>query len=153
MKIIIKSILLLSLLICSFSAVHAQRGGGRNMDPQKMSERQTAMMTDSLALSDAQKGKITQVNLEYSKKMIDIRKAARENSTGDRSSIRTQMQTLRTEQKAELKKYLTAEQFEKWEKIESNRGQNRRGKGQRGDRRKKGDRKKSKKEQSSNEIN
>lgn len=110
------------------------------MNPAKMAERQTTMLTDSLALSEAQQQKVAEVNLLYANKMAEARTKARENQGADRASIRSTMQALRSEQKAELKKYLTSEQFEKMEAIETNR-QAKRGdrKGKRGGKKKKAD--------------
>lgn len=145
-----KMLLIAILFVSTISIAQAQRGGGRNMDPAQMAEKQTAMMKDSLALSEAQVEKIASVNLAYAQRTTAARKTARENSDGDREAMRTKMrttmQTLRTEQKAELKKYLTSEQFEKWEEIEANRRQQR---GERGKRGRKGRKNKKDQEQSS----
>ena len=129
-----KTLLMILALVSSLSTVQAQRGGAWNSSPEERANKQTAMMADSLTLSDAQKEKIAEVNLKYAKKLSAARMEARENADGDRSAMRTMMRTMRTEQNTELKKYLTTEQFTKWEKIETERRANRRGggKGRRG---------------------
>ncbi len=143
MNMLKKSSLFLILSILCLNQAEAQRGR-RNMDPEQLAERQTAMMKDSLVLSEAQVEKIAAVNLLYANKMDEERKKMRNNNEGDReamrSEMRTLMQNLRMEQKAELKKYLTAEQFEKWEKIEAaqrdrrrSRGEGRKGRRNRGE--------------------
>jgi len=138
MNLISKIALILILCISTVSFAQAQRGGGRNADPTKSAERLTTMMSDSLALSDAQKEKIGAVNLAHAKEMMKVRQEARENMDGDRSAMRTKMQAMRKEQKTELKKYLTAEQFTKWETIEANRRKNRGERGRRGGKNRRG---------------
>lgn len=124
----IKSFSLALIFIFSVSFAQAQRG---NFDktPEERAELQTAKMTESLALSDAQVEKIKAVNLEYAKK----RSEARKNADGDWASIRESMRTNRQAQKTALKKYLTTEQAEKWDKLEAERRQNR---GKRGNKKK-----------------
>lgn len=109
---------------------YAQPGGG-NMTAEERAQRQTDHMAETLALSDAQKEKIQEVNLTYAKKMEEARKEA----DGDWSAMRETMRTLRAEGQEELKKYLTEEQSEKWEKVQMERREKR---GDRGNREKNG---------------
>jgi len=128
-----KLILLLIVFISSFSMVQAQRGGGRNANPEAAAERQTKVMVDSLGLSEAQAAKVGAVNLDYNKRMTEVRMKMRENTEGDwetqRANMRATMQKMQDEKNLELKKYLTADQFTKMEKMEADR-KNRRGNGQ-----------------------
>ncbi len=128
-------ILTLALILFAFSTLQAQRGG-RGMDPETSANRTTTIMTDSLALSEAQTEKIATVNLTYAKKSAELRKKMREEQDGDwetmREKMRTAMQTLRVEKNTALKKYMTADQFAKWEQVEADFRNKRRGEGRRG---------------------
>jgi len=140
MKITAKSILLvLALLVTSFTSLQAQRGGGRS--PEATAERQTKMMTDSLTLSPAQVKKANEINLKYAKMKAESRKTARENmaSDGDREAMRNNMRAMykkvEAERKAELSVILTSDQNARLEQVEANRENNRGervGKGNRG---------------------
>lgn len=125
-KSISKVVLPLLLVLLTVNLSMAQRGQRGN--PEKRMEKQTEMMVEKLSLSTAQAEKVKEVNLNMAKKM----QAIFENSEGDRASRRTAMEQIRAEHQVELKKYLTAEQFAEWEKIEEERRSNR--PGRRGDR-------------------
>lgn len=100
----------------------AQPGGGWNADPEQRATQQTAMMTEKLSLSEAQSGKVKEINLKYANKM----KEAREKSAGDREAMRGAIGTIRQEQDAELQTVLTEEQWQQWvayrEEFRNNRG-------------------------------
>ena len=93
-------------------------------------------MIKDLDLSAAQGEKIKALNIAFAEKQVAARKAARE-AGGDRAAMREKMQGLRAAHQTDLKKYLTAEQVAKWEKIQAERpnrdGQRR---GRRGEERK-----------------
>lgn len=115
---IIKKILVTFLsVLFTLSIGFSQRpnGGGRGGDPKERANQQTDRMIESLDLSAAQGTKIRALNLEFVDKMMLARDKAR--TAGDRESMRATMQTMRKEQNEQLKKYLTAEQVTKWEKI------------------------------------
>ncbi len=114
------------LTICSLQAQRPE-GGGRGGDPKERANQQTDRMVEALDLSAAQGEKIKALNLEYADKMLLARKEARE--SGNREGMRTIMQTMRKEQNEKLKKYLTAEQLAKWEKMLADRPQRKRGEG------------------------
>lgn len=116
----IKFLLVLAFFFLSLDLVEAQRGRF-NQDPEKVAVRQTERMAEALALSDAQKEKIEAVNLEFAKKLQEVRK----NANGDFAAARDKVQAIRAEHKEELKKYLTEEQFGKFEKLEAERRQRR----------------------------
>ena len=114
--------------------MNAQPPGGRDgrkMDPKERANQQSDRMIKELDLSTAQGEKIKALNLEYAEKTQAAREEAR--AAGDRASMRETMKALRTEQNEKLKKYMTAEQVEKWEKILAERpnSRNRKGKGNR----------------------
>lgn len=130
-------LLMLIVFVSTISFVQAQRGERSSRTLESMAERNTKMMTDSLALSDAQKEKIAEVNLKYAQKMKEVRQNARAKATDDNPmNVREEMQNLRKEQNVELKKYMTTEQYTKWNEIQKNQRANRRGprdgKGRRG---------------------
>ena len=129
----VNSLIIVMLSVLLPQVLFAQPGRGRS--PEQRAQRQTQLMTDSLALSEAQTAKVGEVNLKYAKKMQEIRKSA----DGDYTAMREMMQSMRKEQQTELNKYLTAEQAAKWETIEAQlreRRGRRGGKGKRGKRRK-----------------
>lgn len=108
----------------------AQRGGN-NQDPETRAKRQTQLMVDSLSLSTAQADKVGAVNMEYAKKMSDLRTEMRSNEQMDRDAMRSAMQKLRAEQDEALGKYLTADQVQKWTTLQSEMRSKRGGKGKR----------------------
>lgn len=112
--------------------LQAQNGRGFRMEPEALAQRQTDDMAEQLALSEAQKEKVHQVNLNFAQKM----KAAREEADGDWTAMRETIGALRKEKNAELKKYLTGEQFKKWEDIQAERREKRGNRGNRGERNK-----------------
>ena len=119
-----KSFIFAATFLFGFVTLQAQdRGQGRKqgMDPAKMAERQTMQMKETLSLSDAQVEKVQALNVDYAKKMQEVR-----TTTEDRTQIRPKMEELRIAKEAELAKFLTAEQAEKWSAIKAKR-QGRRG--------------------------
>ncbi len=108
-------ILTAALLLMVTATANAQKEGGRGMDPAQRAQQQTTMMTDSLSLSAKQAEKVKAINLKYANKS----KEARSNSDGDRDKMKASMETIRTEQNAELKKVLTQEQYDRWQTISS----------------------------------
>lgn len=125
----------LAFICLTILAVQAQpprgEGGRRGGDPAERANRQSERMIKSLDLSAAQGEKIKSVNLEYAEKMQTIRTQARKEDT-DREEMREKMKALRVEQKTALKKYLTAEQLEKWEQLQKERPQQGKREGRRG---------------------
>ncbi len=102
--------------------LQAQPGGGRAQNPEQRAEQQTATMTEKLSLSEAQAGKVKEINLKYAKKMQE----ARDQANGDWEAMRGTMGTMRTEQDSELQTVLTEEQWQQWikyrEEMRANRG-------------------------------
>lgn len=111
----------LLLIVISMTAV-AQRpeGGRQGFDPTERANQQTERMVKSLDLSTAQGEKIKALNLAFAEKTKTARMEARA-AGGDRTAMRERMKTLRDEHQTNLKKYLTTEQIEKWEKLQAER--------------------------------
>ncbi len=109
------------LTILSIQAQPARgEGGRRGGDPTERANLESEKMIKALDLSVAQGEKVKAVNLEFVEKMQAMRAEMREPGAS-REDMREKMKTLRTTQRAELRKYLTAEQIEKWEKIQAER--------------------------------
>lgn len=106
----------LTLLTLQAQRPGGSRGGG---SPEERAAAMTERMSTELDLSAAQSEKIKGVNLEFAQKMQEKRAAAR--ASGDRESMRELMKVMREEQAVALKKYLTTEQIEKWDKIQAER--------------------------------
>ncbi|MFK7984172.1 MAG: DUF4890 domain-containing protein [Saprospiraceae bacterium] len=117
MQIIKKIGTIFVFALLTINALQAQRpdGGGRGGDPKERANQQTDRMIEALDLSAAQGEKIRALNVAFADKMLVARKEARE--SGDREAMRATIQTMRKEQNEKMKKYLTAEQVTKWEKI------------------------------------
>lgn len=123
-----KKILLLAFaFIFSLNLLQAQRGE-RGGSPEERINRQVERMTTDLSLSDAQAEKIKGVFTKYSEKMTELRKNMAEE---DRGQMRDKFFAIRKEQNEELKKYLTADQLEKYQKLEEERRARRGERGQR----------------------
>jgi hypothetical protein len=110
----IAKLLSLAFFLGGFVMLQAQPGGGRGGDPKQRAEAQTKLMTDSLALSDAQSAKVGEINMKYAQKMQEARA---NNPEGDWEAMRATMQTMRTEQDKELQTVLTQEQWQRWTQI------------------------------------
>ncbi|MEY3369192.1 MAG: hypothetical protein RI973_2347 [Bacteroidota bacterium] len=110
--------LLIALCLASTTAsLQAQQGAnGRGSDPAQRAEMQTTRMKEELGLSDKQAEKVKAINTKYANKMKELRETNRD---GDRTAMREAMTSLRQEQSEELKSVLTAEQFEKWQQLQS----------------------------------
>ena len=95
-------------------------GGDRGGDPTERANRQSEKMIEDLDLSTAQGKKIKEVYIEYANKMQTMRTEARESDAG-REGMREKMKALFADQQTAINKYLTADQIEKWEKIQAER--------------------------------
>ena len=101
---------LIGMSLCMISlSVQAQRGGIQK-SPEEWATEQTGYMEEQLTLSAAQKEKLYATQLDFATRA----KAIREDESIERSEIREKMQALRDENDAEVQKYLTQEQWEKW---------------------------------------
>lgn len=106
---------ILTFLFINFTSNSLAQGswGGGMPDASELAERQTKMMQDSLHLSAAQTKHIAAVNATYALKQQE----ARDNSDGDFKSLRETMRLLEQEQDAELKTFLTSDQWTLWTQI------------------------------------
>ncbi len=93
----------------------------KEFNAEDMSKMQTERMKKELNLSDKQTTEVSAINLKYAQKMKEQRK----NSSGDRESMREEMETMREERNAEFKKVLTEEQYEQMLKNEEEMRKNR----------------------------
>ena len=119
----IKMLAMAMLLLAGFALQAQPGGGGRAMNPEQRAEQQTAQMTEKLSLSEAQAGKVKEINLKYANKMKEARDAA----DGDRDAMRETMTAIRDEHDKELKTVLTGEQYTQWDRIRTEQRNNRGG--------------------------
>jgi hypothetical protein len=116
MKSMIRIFFLLGFFVLTQAEVFAQMGGGgREMDPVKRAEQQTANMTEVLGLSEAQSLKVKEINLKYSKLRQETFNA---NTGGDFNAMREKMTQMQEQQDKEFKTVLTTEQYDKWLKYQ-----------------------------------
>jgi len=114
-----KKLLIITLMFSLGFGAFAQRGAQREMpSPEQRAERMTNRMAEQLELSDEQKQKIYQLNLENAQK----RQAEWEARKSEMESKREAMQQQRKQQTDEIEAILSPEQKAKWAEIrESNR--------------------------------
>lgn len=124
MKAIIKSTLVCLMAITAIT-VSAQppRGNGEQRTPEQRAKMMTERLTKELNLTETQQKSVYDLNLKMAQQMEQNREKGR----ADREEMRQQMESRRKEQSAEMKKILNDEQFAKWEKLQSQRNDNRRG--------------------------
>ena len=120
-------VVLAALLFIALNS-YAQPGQrGSKQTPEQRAEIQTKKMNKDLILTQTQFPKIKEINLKYAKKFGEIRR----NNQGNREVMRNKMKNLYSAKNAELKKVLTAAQYEKYIKLEEERRKNRKNRGQR----------------------
>ncbi len=99
-------------IITSCNGSSSQNNQGHrppNMDPEKMSEMQTAQMVKELGLNDEQAAKVGEINLKFAKEMKEM--MGEPGSQQERPS-REKMQEVMKQRNDELKSILSDEQFE-----------------------------------------
>lgn len=109
-------------MLISGSLIAQPGGGWQNQNPEQRADQQVALMTEKLALSEAQGAKIKEITLKYGLKIQEAREA---NVDGDREKMRETMTAIRGEQDKEYQTILTAEQWENWLKVREEMMQNR----------------------------
>lgn len=115
MKVFLSSVIVLLIMGLNSFAQPGQRGG-----KQGRGGLSAEWMVKELKLDDTQAKKVKEVNAN----MIEKMKKLREDTGGDRETMRSQMQKIRKEQNAELKKILTDEQYKTLqEKMKARQGQ------------------------------
>lgn len=107
--------LLMVVLLGTTMAMAQNRGGQRQFNPEEMAKRQTDQFKTQLELNETQAKKMEQVLLTSYNEMTTLREEMREEE--DRTKMREKMTEWRTNQQKEIKKILTEEQFEKYEKL------------------------------------
>jgi hypothetical protein len=109
MKKMIRMITLAAAMFMAVTTVaQAQRGGGRGRGPNI-----TAILKDSLKVSDAVLAKADSIVKEYQGKQAPLMEAMR----GGDADARTKMQALRTEQNDAIKALLPDEQKAQFDKL------------------------------------
>ncbi|SMD42596.1 protein of unknown function [Aquiflexum balticum DSM 16537] len=129
-----KLIMIAAIFMMTYAGAFAQRGQQKEMQsPEQRAEKMTAKMTEELGLSEDQKQKIYQINLENAKK----RQEQRESMQAEREAKRAEMQAQAKAQNDQIEAILTPEQKTKWEEVKKEnrkeiREGSRGGKGHRG---------------------
>ena len=98
------------------------RRGPRGRGGEQMRQQQQEMMA-ALNMTDRQKEKMQAVNQKFREKM----RAMRENSNGDRATMRGEMMKMRQEMDKQIQGILTVEQYKKYKKLMEERRQQRGG--------------------------
>jgi exoribonuclease R len=83
------------------------------MTPEEIAKRQTQMMKDSLQLDEKQLAKVDAINLEYAKKMMELRE--KDLPQAERMQ---EFQVMQTNKDYEIKKCLNKEQAKRYQKIQ-----------------------------------
>lgn len=123
MKTIIKSTLVCMMALMTIG-LWAQRPQGerQQMTPEQRAKQRTEQLKKDLGLNETQEAEVYDLQLKLAKEMQTIRSNAGEQP--DREKMRTEMEKFRAEESAGMKKILTEEQFEKWEKQQAERMKN-----------------------------
>jgi hypothetical protein len=91
----------------------AQRPDREKMTPEEVAKRQTQMMKDSLQLDEKQIAKVDAINLEYAKKMMELRE-----KDVPQAERMQEFQVMQTNKEYEIKKCLNKEQAKRYQKIQ-----------------------------------
>lgn len=142
-----KKVIIAMALLISVSSM-AQRGGiehrenKSNLTPEQMATLKTKKMTLALDLSEAQQSQVQILNLENAKahkEKMAARKGTKEkgeqNKLTSEEKFAKQNERLDAKivQKAKIKKILSQEQYDKWEKMAHNKGRHGKRKGKKGE--------------------
>ncbi|MUH35479.1 hypothetical protein D9O36_06480 [Zobellia amurskyensis] len=130
-KIIVALVCMVGLTAMAQREKGHDRDGMKNLTAEQIATLQTKKLTLALDLSSAQQQKIKAINLEEAKERkakFEERKAQREEGERKKptSEERYAMQNEKLDKmiahKAEMKEILSAEQYEKWQKMNHNKG-------------------------------
>ena len=117
------------LVTIAVEQADAQRRGGRGgqgpIEPEEIAKNRTEQMHEIMTLTDAQKEKVSELNLAYAKKMQDLRTGR----SGDRRQVGQALRTMNEEWDKELKALVSEAQWEKWTAHIQEQRQNRRRRG------------------------
>jgi Spy/CpxP family protein refolding chaperone len=116
-----KLLMIAAIFTMTFAGAFAQRGQGgpkggqqkESLTPEQRAERITTKMTEELGLTEDQKKKVYQINLENAQKR-EVQRAAMEE---ERKAKRTEMQAQAKAQNEQIEAILTPEQKTKWEEV------------------------------------
>ncbi len=110
-----KKLIMIATIFAMTSAVaFAQRAQHKEMQsPEQRAERMTVKMTEELGLSEDQKQKIYQINLENAQK----RQKQWEAMQVDREARKAEMQAQAKAQNDQIEALLTPEQKSRWEEV------------------------------------
>jgi Spy/CpxP family protein refolding chaperone len=111
----VKIYFIATLMFACLSTALAQAPNGQQprMNPEEMAKVLTDRMTTEIKLNDKQKTEVSDINLKYAKKMMEI---FQENQ-GNWEVIRTKMDESRAMKNNEMKAILTAEQYKLYEEF------------------------------------
>lgn len=109
--------LLLGISYGGFAQEQGGRGNFQNVSAEERAKTTVERLTKELSLEKPQQDSIYVLTLEQA----NIDKAAFESANGDREKVRSIMQTNRATYNNKIKKFLTAEQLEKYNKLEEER--------------------------------
>ena len=117
--------ILKTLIICllvgiswsTFAQERAGRGNFQNLSAEERAKSTVERLTKELSLEKAQQDSIYVLSLEQA----NSDKAAFDSANGDREKIRSVMQQNRAAYNSKVKKFLTAEQIKKYDKLEEER--------------------------------
>lgn len=111
-----KKLLLIAMLFSVGFTAMAQRGGQKgNSTPEERAERVTNKMAEELALSEEQKKKIYQINLDHAKKRQVEMDARREEMKAKRTAMEADLKA----QNQEIEAVLTPDQRVKWGDVKA----------------------------------
>jgi len=116
-----KLLMVAAIFAMTFAGAFAQRGQGgsrggqqkESMTPVQRAERMTIKLTEELGLSEDQKQKIYQINLENAEK----RQAQRDAIQEEQKLKRTEMKAQNRVQNERIEAILTSEQKTRWDKV------------------------------------
>ena len=144
-----KKVLILAIALISIGTMAQEKGKSERaaLSAEQMATMETKRMTLALDLSKDQQTQVQAIQLEKAemrKSKMEERKAGRKTKAEEKPTAdeRYAMQTERLDQqiafKAEMKKILSVEQYERWEKMAKRKGK---GKGKKGKEQKNAERK------------
>jgi Phage integrase, N-terminal len=108
-----KNVMLVALMMVS-TIIFAQHPHG---DPKAMADKRADRMKKELSLNDDQYGRVKGINEKFAESHVRLR-ADTALSVG---TVRNRMKAMRTEQEAQLKSVLTADQWTKWTALKAKR--------------------------------
>jgi len=121
----VKTLLIAMLFAIGFTAAYAQQPNGtkpQRLSPVELANKQTEGMVTELKLDEKQKTAVADINLKYAKMREEVFQSNKEN----KEVFQSKMKELNSQKKAELKKVLTADQFDQlkqWEQKQKEQKQ------------------------------